>query len=321
MNLLLILTAAFTACAAESGNLEWIENRGGSVVRDAQSRVTGLRLDLAWVTDGDISFLASLPELKTLDLSFTLITDAGMEQLSTLKGVEHLNLQSAELLTDTAIAHIRGWKKLRSLNLRGTDITDTSMEYVAGLTALESLDVSYTQVTNNGMEFLAPLNRIEQLSIGGNKISGPGLHILKSLPRLKRLNLSGAQKRNSGTWATTIKEGDMETIGALTKLESLNLAGLRVTNSGLSRLKGMTQLRELDLSKTQAGGDGLALLQQMPQLSSLKLWKAASIDDSAATHLAALRTLKLLDVAETKLTEAGVETIRKSLPECRILWR
>jgi internalin A len=305
MKLLVLLTAAFTAGAAESGNIEWIENRGGSVVRDAQSRVTGLRLDLAWVNDGDISFIASLPDLKTLDLSFTLITDIGLEQLSTLKGVEHLNLQSAELLTDTAIAHIRGWKQLRSLNLRGTDITDTS----------------YTQVTNNGMEFLAPLNRIEQLSIGGNKISGPGLHILKSLPRLKRLNLSGAQKRNSGTWATTIKEGDMETIGALAKLESLNLAGLKVSNSGLSRLKGMTQLRELDLSKTQASGDGLAILQQMPQLTSLKLWKAGSIADSAAPQLAALKSLKLLDIAETSMTEAGVDTIRKSLPACRILWR
>ena len=154
MRLVLLLTAALTAKAENPGVL----------TRDASGRVTGARLDLAWVTDGDVASLAAMADLKSLDLSFTLITDAGLESLSSLIAIESLNLQSAELLTDTAMAHVRGWKRLRSLNLRGTDITDTTMEYVSGFPALQSLDISYTQVTNNGMEFLAPLNHIEELS-------------------------------------------------------------------------------------------------------------------------------------------------------------
>lgn len=319
--ILAILLSTFAAGAAETGPLAWIEQRGGEVQRDKQARVTGVRLDLSWVADGDIAVLATLPDLKTIDLSFTLITDAGLEQLRTLKGVERLNLQSAELLTDTAISYIRGWNQLQSLNLRGTDVTDTSMEYIGSLTGLRSLDVSYTQITNNGMEFLAPLNRIEDLSIGGNKVSGPGLHILKALPLLRRLNLSGAQKRNSGTWAATITEADMEIIGGLTRLESLHLGGLRVTNSGLAHLRRMANLRELDLSKTQVSGSALAVVGAMKGLTHLKLWKAANVDDAAIPHLSALGKLALLDIAETAITQTGVEALRKALPNCRILWR
>jgi Leucine-rich repeat (LRR) protein len=285
------LLAAALAAAAEIGDLNWIEKRGGAVTRDSRSRVTGVRMDLSWVTDGDVAALASLPNLESLDLAFTLITDAGVEQLRGLKGVKRLNLQSAELLTDTAISHIRGWSGLRSLNLRGTDITDTSMEHIGSLAALTSLDVSYTQITNNGMEFLATLNQLEELSVGGNKVSGPGLHILKSLPRLSRLNLSGAQKRNSGTWATALAEGDMDIIGTLTS------------------------------SGTQVTSEGLAALKPLRELKRLKLWKARRINDAAVPHLIAHSRLELLDLAESGITEAGVAEVRKALPACQVLWK
>jgi len=312
---------AFALSTAAGADLNWIEQRGGAVSRDPQSRITAIRMDLSWVTDGDIAPLAALPTLERLDLAFTLVTDAGIEQLRGLRGVKDLSLQSAELLTDAAISHIRGWSGLRSLNLRGTDITDTSMEHIGGLTALQLLDVSYTQITNNGMEFLAALNQLEELSIGGNKVSGPGLHILKSLPRLRRLNLSGAQKRNSGTWATALTEADLETVGALTRLDTLNLGGVRMGDAGLARLGRITSLRELDLSGTQVSSEGLAALKPMRELRRLKLWKARRINDAAVPHLVAHRGLELLDLAETGITEAGVEAIRTALPNCRILWK
>ena len=185
---------------------------------------------------------------------------------------------------------------------------------------LPGQDVTYTaQVTNNGMEFLAPLTKLETLSLGGNKISGVGLHILKSLPHLKHLNLSGAQKRNSGTWGTTLTEADLGTLATLTNLESLNLGGTRVTNTGLARLKTLTHLRELDLSKTQITSTALATLTNMPALTELKLWKAAEIKDDAIPHLAALRKLTLLDIADTSITPEAAASLRKQLPNCKVL--
>lgn len=277
-----------------------------------------LLLAASWINDADLARMASMRDTKQLDLSFTLVTDAGFERLRQLPAVEELNLASAELLTDTAIGYIRGWNRLRVLNLRGTDITDTSMEHIGHLTALESLDISYTQVTSNGVEHLAALTRLETLSMGGNKIAGPALHVLKSLPRLKHLNLSGAQKRNSGTWATTITDGDLDIIGALHGLESLNIGGLRLTGAGLARLGKLSNLRRLDLGKTRIVARDLTVLAEMPRLERLGLWQAKRIDDSAVAQLSALRGLKDLDVAETGMTPAGVDALRRALPSCAV---
>jgi len=219
-----VLLIPLLVCA-QSEMAKWVADQGGAVRQGTGSRIEDVKLDLAWIGDSDAARLAALKDLQSLDLSLTLVSDVGMESLKPLAGITDLNLYSVEHITDTGIAYIRDWKRLRRLNLRGTDITDTSMEYVAGLPALESLDVSYTQVTNNGLEYLPALSQLETLSLGGNKISSAGLHVLKALPKLKNLNLSGAQKRNSGTWVVSLTDVDMAALGELKRLEGLNLGG------------------------------------------------------------------------------------------------
>src|SRR5262249_1526403 len=99
-----------------------------------------------------------------------------------------------------------------------------------------------------------------------------------------------------------------------------NLGGLRLSNSGLVRLRRLTHLRELDLSRTQVTADGFDVLRQLPQLRTLKLWKMTAIGDGSIPQLTALRNLTLVDVSETRLTEGGVTQIRNSLPGCKVLW-
>jgi len=303
--------------ASDAEVAKWVRERGG-VVEEGARRV---KLDLAWVGDRDAARLAELKDLESLDLSLTLISDIGMQRLKPLNNIRELGLYSVEHITDTGISYIRGWNQLRRLNLRGTDITDTSMEYVAGFPALTHLDVSYTQVTNNGLEFLPALTQLEEFSAGGNKISGVGLHALKALPRLKRLNLSGAQKRNSGTWVVTLADPDLETLGQLKGLESLNLGGLRVTDLGLVQLRGLRKLRELDLSRTEVSGSGLAVLEMLPDLERLVLWNSKRVDDAAIAVLSKLKKLTRLDLAGTAITSAGVETLRRANPKCEVSFR
>src|SRR5450432_1866951 len=130
-----------------------------------------LNLGFGWVTDADLETLASKKHIQKIDLSFSLVTDLGMQNLKGIDGCTDLNLFAVEHITDVGISYIEGWKTIERLNLRGTDITDTSLQqYVAGLTTLRALDVSYTLVTDTGLEALAPLRNLEELSIGGNKI-------------------------------------------------------------------------------------------------------------------------------------------------------
>ncbi len=314
---LLLFIPAMACAQADLAN--WVIEQGGSVKPASGSPIEEVKLDLDWIGDHDAARLATLKNLTSLDLSFTLLSDAGMESLKPLANVTVLNLYSVEHITDTGIAYIRGWKQLRHLNLRGTDITDTSMEYIAGLPALESLDVSYTQVTNNGLEYLPALSQLETLSLGGNKISSAGLPVLKALPKLKSLNLSGAQKRNSGTWAVTLTDLDMTTLGELNRLESLNMAGLRITDPNLTRLKNLALLRDLDLSRTEVTGAGLSALSSFPHLQKLNLWNLKRVEDSAIPALLKLNKLALLDLAGTGVTDRGLELLG-AIPSLRRLY-
>src|SRR6185436_582158 len=150
-------------------------SQGGNLTRDAAGRVTGVSLRSRWVTDGDLSLLGSFPQLRTLDLSLTHITDLGMERLKPLPHVTELNLYYAEFVTDVGVAHLKGWKHLERINLRGTKITDTALEHLSGLATLRSLDAGFSQITSNGIEYLGSLLNLEEVALGGNKITGASL--------------------------------------------------------------------------------------------------------------------------------------------------
>src|SRR5689334_15142612 len=127
----LVLGSALSAWAADprgAGDTQWIEDAGGSVVRDAAGRVTGVDLRASWVTDSDLRKLLRFPDLATLDLSLTRITDQGLQELKSAPGVVELSLYFAEYVTDEGLAAIKDWKKLKRLNVHGTKTSDTTLE-------------------------------------------------------------------------------------------------------------------------------------------------------------------------------------------------
>src|SRR5262249_16048197 len=201
-------------------------------------------------------------------------SDRGIERLKTLDRLEDLNMSAAEFITDAAVAFLRGYGQLRTLNLRGTDVTDTSLSYLAELPRLKSVDITFTQISEVGLEHLASLAELEELRVGGNKISSAGLHVLKLLPKLRKLSFSGIQRRNAGwCWAPVVTDLELETISLLAGLEELDIGfgvalgaprptdlgpadgeaecriagGTRVTDLGVAKLTALKKLRALDL--------------------------------------------------------------------------
>lgn len=310
---------------------------------DPGEDLKAVSLPYAWVTDDDLGRIPRLRDVERLDLSLTLITDAGMEQLKALENVRDLNLFAVEQITDTAVAYLRGWRKLERLNLRGTDVTDTALEYIGQITSLRSLDVSYTQITNNGLEFLSSLPALEELVLGGNKVTGAGLRVLKLLPSLRTLSLSGAQKRNSGTWSVSLTDLDLDAIGTLKGLRVLDLAGVRITDAGVARLKPLGSLAAIDLSRTDVSAVGLKQLSA-DGLRRLSLHRCKRIDNAVADVVVPLASLAALDVSETafgdeglarlaamkglqqlylrgsRVTAAGVSAFRSRNPTCQVSW-
>ena len=343
-NAVLILFITLAASAGESSLAEWVRDAGGHIQTGPGGSITGISLSHAWATDADLEPIARLHSLEKLDLSLSLITDAGMERLKPLENVTDLKLFGVEHITDTAISYLRGWRKLERLDLRGTDVTDTALEYIARIPSLRSLDVSYTQVTNNGLDFLGSLPKLEELVIGGNKVTGAGLRVLKQLPTLRSLSLNGAQKRNSGTWTVSLTDLDLDALAGLKGLQSLDLAGLKITDAGVTRLKSLAGLSVLDLSRTEVSASGLKTLP-VHKLHRLSLHRAKRVDDSIAEWLGDADRLEVLDLSETavgdagltrlatmkslrqvflrgsRVTAEGVAAFRAALPQCQVSWQ
>lgn len=322
----------------------WITDLGGTFQKDKAGRIVEVDLTSTWITDDDLGKLAELPELRKINLSDTKIGDLGFAQLRPLKKVTHLNCFQCPYITDGAIAYIKHWANLEYLNVRGSEVTSRVFEHVAGMKKLKSLDVGFSRVNDDGFDALASLEALEELHIGGDKMSGLALPLLRLLPALKHLDVNGSQRTDSGRWGLMLTDVNVESIAALTQLESLDMGGAIVSDVGMKALASLVNLQTLDLSRMEITPQGLEPLLKLNKLRRLNLWQAVRIDDRAAPHLLGMTTLEELDLGDTAITDAtlaqlegmkrlkillvsgtkvtpqGVERFRKARPDCRVMW-
>jgi hypothetical protein len=73
-----------------------------------------------------------------------------------LKGLT--NLRSLELtetrVSDAGMVHLKGLARLQGLDLSGTDVTDAGLRHLKGLIRLQYLSLAWTKVTNAGVQDL-----------------------------------------------------------------------------------------------------------------------------------------------------------------------
>ena len=98
-----------------------------------------------------------------------------------------------------------------------------------------------------------------------------------------------------------------------------NLGRTRVTDKGLAALAAIHSLQSLKIDYVPLTDAGLAALKQLPNLKELGLDNTNITDASIAT-LAAFKTLKSLDLYHTRITKNGYQSLKTSLPECRIFF-
>src|SRR6478735_8130233 len=74
-------------------------------------------------------------EIVELDLTGSWVSDADMAKVAQLR-------------------HLRNWKHLERLNLRGTRVTSKVFDSLSKMTSLRSLDIGFTQVEDEGFDQL-----------------------------------------------------------------------------------------------------------------------------------------------------------------------
>jgi hypothetical protein len=306
-----LIVLAALASAAPATDTQWIDDVGGVVARDSGGRVTGIDLRATWITDSDLRRLNQFRHLTHLDLSLTRIGDQGMQEIKNLPGVVELDLQFAEYVTDEGMAAIKGWKKLRWLNIRGTKSSDTTLEHISGIATLEHVNVGSAVITDVGIERLTSLPNLKSLAIGGNELGDAGLQALRQIPSLTYLDLSGRQGTDSNVWTITMSDVGLDAVLSLKELRELRFG---CTSIGV----GVEGARFATVSTVSVTDRWLEKMKSLPKLERLKLQGCDRIDDRAIPLLASFPGLRELDLKGSAVTDKGVAALLAARPRLKV---
>jgi internalin A len=293
-----LLAASLVPLLRAGDETAWITRLGGSVRRDASGVVTAVNLGSTWINDAEMLDLLAFKKLVELDLSHTRISDEGLLRLHPAAQIEDLDLLYTEQITDLGMNAIKGWRKLKRLNVRGTRVADDTLAIVSQLTQLEALDIANTNVTDNGLENLAPLTHLKHLALGRIRVDESTLGMLRLLSTLESLDLSGPRG--------SVRNQRGRASGPL-------------PDALVSAIADLRELRTLRLGHSEIDGMGLRKLAVLGKVEKLGLEGCSRIDDAALKELAAWKSLKYLDVEETKATPGAVAALEAAHPGIQIL--
>jgi internalin A len=238
---------------------------------------------------------------------FGLLLSRGTTDLSCLhdmpkQGLEALSCNMLDW-TDDAVAQVTALEGLKTLYLSAPNVTDDTLAAVARMSSLNDLSISAKSVTNEGLRKLAPLN-LRRLSLYGIKISDECVATIAQFKELESLSL-----RNYSSNKDNVGDAGVAHLTDLTKLESLDLEGTKVTDVGMASLAGLVYLKSLTLSQTAVTNDGLKHLAGMRGLTTLNI-DTSGVSDAGLVHIAHLAQLEGLKLGVIS-SDAAFEQLGK----------
>lgn len=246
------------------------------------SALEELNLDSCPVGDHAIAHLADrnvVPNLTSLDLADTNLTDLGMIKIAKFQKLTRLSLFYCNI-SNGGLRHIAKLADLEVLNLDSRDISDDGLVHLQKLTKLKSLDIFSGRITDAGCVHIAKIKSLESLELCGGGVGDLGCALLASLDNLNSLNLSQNDSiTNRGAAA----------LATLLNLKALNLSHTRVNSLALRYFGGLLKLQSLALYGCR-GVDSdehgvLGHLQdRLPNLKCLRMHTACEEDGTVVAN-------------------------------------
>lgn len=175
-----------------------------------------------------LSAIGSLPNLRTLNLAYTNVTDEDLKKLFPRSNLHTLVLNYTRI-TDAAIPAVCENPELERLGLAGTSITDVGLEVLSENIQLKQLDIADTKISDLSAARLAAMKTLESICVSSNpSITNASIEQLAKLPRLKYLVVGN----------TSVDE---QCLPALLQMRNLRI--FIAPNTGITR-QGMQRLRD-----------------------------------------------------------------------------
>jgi hypothetical protein len=187
------------------------------------------------------------------------------------------------------------------LSLKDWKGKDSDLALLPDLGRIFVFQVAQAPMGNEGLKFLTKCQSVERIFLDQTQIDARGLEIIAHVPRLKNLRLMGLK---------TLDRQGVESLSAISTLESLNLDSSRLTSDMLPAIARLKGLRSLDLSRTGVSDERITVLAELPNLNNLNL-SGANIDGEGIASLAKAPALDTLNLRGSQLGPAALDGIGK----------
>eukprot|EP00029_Vermamoeba_vermiformis_P008150 TRINITY_DN3731_c0_g1_i1.p1 TRINITY_DN3731_c0_g1~~TRINITY_DN3731_c0_g1_i1.p1 ORF type:complete len:545 (-),score=107.67 TRINITY_DN3731_c0_g1_i1:68-1702(-) len=224
--------------------------------------------------DATLEFVANhLTNLNTLNISFTSVTDKGLQSISKMT-------------------------KLLQVDLAGLELNDKNTQCLASLTRLKDLCLDNTRA---GTESIRNLTSLTSLYMNFCKhVDDDTLSVIaKSLPKLKRLQF----------YATEVTDDGVSHLQQLSDLKFLLLSGVYLTDVSVMYLYPLTQLQDLCvINAPQITGEYMAESLECVKLKTINL-EFTSCTDEALQALTKFTELEDIRIGGTQVSDVGIKKI------------
>ena len=291
------------------------------------------------VTNAGLAYLRNLPTLKQLELGSTKVDDAGMQHLAQIPSLESLTLNQT-LVSDEGVSKLTALPNLKKLELMGCHLTQAGFAAIGKLPALEHIVLNRTLGVNDAaVDLICEAVTLRKLEFNScNEITDQGLLSLRKLEVIDDLQISrcnvtgvglgGAVKQQGlktlkvlHIYGTPITEDGAKAINSIKSLELLAVGELPINDRGLVMLtQGLKNLKHLHVANCKGvTGSGLTAIKAADDLEILSLHGTGLVDQGLVL-LKGHKKLKSLDLTNTSCSLAAVQSLKKSLPNCEILY-
>lgn len=299
-------------------------NLSGLGLRDVSclSRCTQLKkLDLSGNEISDLSPLMNLQQLENLKINGNRVND--LRPLMAMTGLKHLEAAENTVLETSALSKL---ERLLSLDLSDNPIRDFSGLH--NLSNLESLRLENTGLGDEDLPELYGLRRLGSLHLERNEgITAEAMKALKDkLPDcvvshatlVLTIQLGGEDFRTDVS-ELRIEGTELQDLFGLEKfecLETVRLGRNRIENlSAFQNTHSRESIRSLDLSFNR-----IQDLSPLTALHNLETLDLRSNQISSINPLLRMPQLKKLDLSGNPLEQSQIEELRRTLPDCEILF-
>ncbi len=315
-------------------NLQWtpITNLGLSDLQD----LIGLRMlsvNRTRVGENGMKFLRRMEHLENLDIGYIQgegdegFSDKGLKEIATHHNLVALDL-SESVVTDAGLESLRDLRRLKKLNL-SYRIWGT----VAGAPRFAPPNRDEIppgeRITGHVFHVLRDLPELEYLIISGRPIGGTGFAEIAALRDLRELDISDTDVRDLAPIAAlpSLKTlwlmfcpgiaGQVDKLRGSAGLQQLSLDGFHLNANDFSALRQIKHLRNLHISGGMLPDDALAHIAECQGLEELFI-SGDGTTEHGLEQLCRLKSLKKLELYCRDLKKGTVERIRKRLPDCEV---